>query len=132
MKRKLCTLHYAARTSIGIEAGAQSVSFEISFLIEKLQLIRRQVRIIDETLTRLVDNTEEGKYLLSIIGLNYISVAGLLQVLSECQAVDKDGREQPHRVRVRREAERSYPNEQEGTPGTALLCLDLCYSYATI
>ncbi len=41
MKRKLCTLHYAARTSIGIEAGAQSVSFEISFLVEKLQLIRR-------------------------------------------------------------------------------------------
>ena len=69
------------RTSIGIEAGAQSVSFEISFLVEKLQLIRRQVRIIDETLTGLVDNTEEGKYLLSIVGLNYISVAGLLAEL---------------------------------------------------
>ncbi len=38
----------------------------------------RQVRIIGETLTGLVDNTEEGKYLLSIVGLNYISVAGLL------------------------------------------------------
>jgi len=81
MKRKLRALHYAARTSIGIEAGAQSVSFEISFLVEKLQLIRRQVRIIDETLTGLVDNTEEGKYLLSIVGLNYISVAGLLAEL---------------------------------------------------
>jgi len=81
MKRKLRALHYAARTSIGIEAGAQSVSFEISFLVEKLQLIRRQVRIINETLTGLVDNTEEGKYLLSIVGLNYISVAGLLAEL---------------------------------------------------
>jgi len=81
MKRKLCALHYAARTSIGIEAGAQSVSSEISFLVEKLRLIRRQTRRIDEALARLVDETEEGKYLLSIIGLNYISVAGLLAEL---------------------------------------------------
>jgi len=81
MRKKLCALHYAARTSIGIEAGAQSVSSEISFLMEKLCLIRRQVRSIDEILARLVDETEEGKYLLSIIGLNYISVAGLLAEL---------------------------------------------------
>ncbi len=81
MRKKLCALHYVARTSIGIEAGAQSVSSEISFLVEKLCLIRRQVRSIDETLARLVDETEEGKYLLSIIGLNYISVAGLLAEL---------------------------------------------------
>jgi transposase len=78
MRKKLRALHYAARTSIGIEAGAQSVSSEISFLVEKLHLIKRQVRSIDEVLARLVDETEEGKYLLSIIGLNYISVAGLL------------------------------------------------------
>lgn len=81
MGRKLRTLHYAARTSIGVEAGAQSVSYEISFLVEKLRLIRRQICSIDETLARLVDETEEGKYLLSIIGLNYISVAGLLAEL---------------------------------------------------
>ena len=30
---------------------------------------------------KLVDRTEEGKYLLSIIGVNYISVAGLLAEL---------------------------------------------------
>ncbi|MBC8273435.1 MAG: IS110 family transposase [Chloroflexi bacterium] len=81
MRKKLRALHYAARTSIGIEAGAQSVSSEISFLVEKLCLIRRQIHSIDETLVRLVDKTEEGKYLLSIIGLNYISVAGLLAEL---------------------------------------------------
>jgi Transposase IS116/IS110/IS902 family./Transposase. len=81
MRKKLRALHYAARTSIGVDAGAQSVSSEISFLVEKLRLIRRQIRSIDETLARLVDETEEGKYLLSIIGLNYISVAGLLAEL---------------------------------------------------
>jgi transposase len=81
MRRKLCALHYAARTSIGIEAGAYSVSSEISFLVEKLRLIRRHVSRIEETLVGLVDETEEGKYLLSIIGLNYISVAGMLAEL---------------------------------------------------
>jgi hypothetical protein len=81
MRKKLRALHYAAQASIGIEAGAWSVSAELSFLIEKLHLIKRQVRSIDETLARLVDETEEGKYLLSIIGLNYTSVAGLLAEL---------------------------------------------------
>jgi transposase len=81
MRRKLRALHYSARTSIGIEAGALSVASEISFLVEKLELIRRQIRIMVRTLVRLVDETEEGKYLLSIRGLNYVGVAGLLAEL---------------------------------------------------
>jgi len=81
MRKKLRALHYSARTSIGIDAGARSVSSEIAFLVEKLELIRRHIRIIGGTLISLVDETEEGKYLLSIRGLNYISVAGLLAEL---------------------------------------------------
>ena len=81
MRRKLRALHYSARTSIGIDAGARSVSSEISFLVEKLELIRRHIRIIEGTLIRRVDETEEGKYLLSIRGLNYIAVGGLLAEL---------------------------------------------------
>jgi len=86
MRKKLRALHYTAKTSIGIDAGAQSVSSEISFLVEKLYLIKRHIRSIDETLVRLVDRTEEGKYLLSVIGLNYISVAGLLAELGSFQS----------------------------------------------
>ena len=81
MRKKLRALHYAAQTSIGVKAGAKAVSYELSFLVEKLQLIKRQVCRIDEALVRLVDEAEEGKYLLSIIGLNYISVAGILAEL---------------------------------------------------
>lgn len=81
MRRKLLALHYAARTSIGIEAGAQSVFLEISLLVDKLRLIDRQMGRIEKVLITLVDETEEGKYLLSIRGLNYISVAGLLAEL---------------------------------------------------
>jgi len=78
MRRKLRALHHTARTSIGIESSARSVSMEISFLVEKLNLIKRHTRTIEGTLVRFVDETEEGKYLLSIRGLNYIAVAGLL------------------------------------------------------
>jgi transposase len=81
MRKKLRALHYLARTSIGIDAGARSLSFEIAFLVDKLELIRQQICVMEGTLVRLVDETEEGKYLLSIRGLNYIAVAGLLAEL---------------------------------------------------
>jgi len=81
MRKKLTDLHTVARTSIGIEAGAYSLSTEVIFLVEKLKLIKGHIEIIDRTLVRLVDEAEEGKYLLSIRGLNYISTAGLLAEL---------------------------------------------------
>jgi transposase len=81
MRKKLKALHCSAKTSIGIDAGACSLSSEIAFLVDKFELIRRQICIMEGTLVRLVDETEEGKYLLSIRGLNYIAVAGLLAEL---------------------------------------------------
>ena len=81
MRRKLVALRNAAMTSIGIVAGSKSVSYEITFLVEKIELIREQTQTIEKTLVRLVDETGEGKYLLSIRGLNYIAVAGLLAEL---------------------------------------------------
>jgi transposase len=81
MRKKLRALHHLARGSIGVRAGAHSVSFEIRFLVDKLELIRQQIRIMEGELIKLVDETEEGKYLLSIRGLNYIAVAGLLAEL---------------------------------------------------
>ena len=81
MRRKLVALHQVAISSIGIAAGARSVASEITFLVEKLELIKGQICSIERTLVSLVDETEEGKYLLSIRGLNYIAVAGLLAEL---------------------------------------------------
>ena len=81
MKGKLLALHYVARHSAGVKVGAWSVSFEVSLLVEKLCLVNRHIRQIEQTLVRLVDAAEEGKYLLSITGLGYISVAGLLAEL---------------------------------------------------
>ena len=81
MKKKLRELHRVAGSSAGIKPGAAPVALEISFLVERLRLIRTQVDKTVEVLTRLVDKAKEGKYLLSIRGLNYVSVAGILAEL---------------------------------------------------
>jgi transposase len=81
MRKKLKSLHSIAKTSIGIPAGSQAVSYEILCLVEKIRLIRQHICKLESELVRLVDDTEEGKYLLSIRGLNYIAVAGLLAEL---------------------------------------------------
>jgi len=80
-RSKLKAIHGVAKASIGIEAGARSVAFEVTFLVDKIDLIKRQIFTIEQMLIGLVDETEEGKYMLSIRGLNYISVAGLLAEL---------------------------------------------------
>ena len=80
-RKKLGELRSLAKTSIGIEAGARSLSIEVSFLVEKLKLTRGHIQIIERTLVRLVDETEESKYLLSIVGLSYVSVAGIIAEL---------------------------------------------------
>ena len=81
MRRKLGALHQVAQVSIGIAAGAGPVASELSFLIEKMELIRGHIGTIERTLVRMVDETEEGKFMLSITGLNYIAVTGLLAEL---------------------------------------------------
>ena len=81
MRKKLGELSSVAKSSIGIKAGAHSVSVEIAFLIEKQKLIKGQIQTIERTLIKLVDASEEGKYLLSIRGIHYIAVAGLLAEL---------------------------------------------------
>ncbi len=78
LRKKLAGVYGQAEKSIGIQDGCQPVATEISLLVEKLRLVKRHVSMMQETLTCLVDKSQEGKYLLSITGLNYISVAGLL------------------------------------------------------
>src|SRR4030043_282223 len=52
MRKKLRELHDVARASIGIEASARSVSMEISFLVEKFNLIKQHIRTIEGTMVR--------------------------------------------------------------------------------
>jgi transposase len=81
MKKKLRALHQAAQTSIGIKPGADAVATEITLLVSRYYLIEQQVDRLVKSLIKLVDKTEEGKYLLSIPGINYLSTAALLAEL---------------------------------------------------
>lgn len=78
MKKKLAALHYVARSSSGIKSGVEAVALELSFMVDKQRLTEYQIRQLEPVLRNLVDQTEEAPYLLSIRGLNYISVAGWL------------------------------------------------------
>jgi transposase len=79
--QKLLALYSAAHTSIGIQVGTKSASLELSFLVERLRLLTEQIEKTEDALVRLVNSIEDSRYLLSITGLGYISVAGILAEL---------------------------------------------------
>ncbi len=81
MIKKLHALHQVARTSIGVKSGADSVSLEMSLLVSRYSLIEKQMDRLVKVLVELVDRTEEGKYIRSIPGINYLSTAALLAEL---------------------------------------------------
>jgi len=57
------------------------VAEEVTLLVNRYYLIEQQVDRLVKSLIQLVDKTEEGKYLLSIPGINYLSAAALLAEL---------------------------------------------------
>jgi len=79
--RKLRALHNAAQTSIGIQSGTKSLSIELSLLAQRLRLGGQQIEEVEERLVGLVDSMKDGEYLLSVRGLSYVTVAGLLAEL---------------------------------------------------
>jgi transposase len=79
--QKLHTLHSAAQTSIGIDAAVESVSFELSLLAQRIRLNEEQIERTEGIMVSLVDSITDSRYLLSIRGLSYISVAGIMAEL---------------------------------------------------
>jgi transposase len=78
---KVRGLHHMAQISIGIPSGSQSVALELSLLVERLRLNAEQMDKIKRFLVSLVDSIGDSRYLLSVKGLSYITVAGLLAEL---------------------------------------------------
>jgi len=84
--RKLHTIYSLAQISIGIETGAESVSLELSFLVQRLRLLIEQIEKTEDILVRLLYSIPDSRYLLSIVGISYISVAGILAELGPLEA----------------------------------------------
>ena len=72
--RKLHTIYSLAQTSIGIETGADSVSIELSFLVQRLRLLIEQIERTEDILVRLLSSIPDARYLLSIVGISYVSL----------------------------------------------------------
>ena len=79
--QKLHALHSTARTSIGVDAAVESVSLELSLLAQRIRLNEEQIEKTEDMLVGLVDSIKDSQYLLSVRGLSYITVAGLLAEL---------------------------------------------------
>jgi len=89
--QKLHDIYSIAQTSIGIEAGASSVSIEISYLVQRIQLLAGQIEQTEDTLVKLLESIPDARYILSIKGLSYKSVAGILAQLGPLTAYHNSG-----------------------------------------
>lgn len=78
MRKKLAAIHEVACDSIGIKPGSKAVAMEIDILIERLRLFHGQKQKILATVVDLVDSVSESKLLLSVDGIGYVTVGGLL------------------------------------------------------
>jgi transposase len=79
--RKLYEVYSLAQTSIGIEAASESVSLEINFLVQRLQLLSKQIQENEKALIRALEFIPDSSFLMSIHGISYMSVAGILAEL---------------------------------------------------
>ena len=51
--QKLCAIHSIARTSVGINVAAKSISVELAFLAQRIQLNAEQIEKIERILSLL-------------------------------------------------------------------------------
>jgi len=78
IRKKLSEVYQAAQRSVGIQAGAGVISFELSLLIERVRLLTEHRQKAEDLIIALMEWIPESKYLLSVPGLGYITVAGIL------------------------------------------------------
>ena len=75
--KKLTSLYEAARSSVGITAGAIGMAEEMALIVSRLKLNIEQTNRVIKRLRILVDAIPESSYVLSIRGLSYITVAAI-------------------------------------------------------
>ena len=76
--KQLKALHALAQRSIGVRAGAEAVSTEVSCLAEQSRVLQCQMQRWEQSLSGLVRALPESQPLLSIPGVGPLTVAGLL------------------------------------------------------
>jgi len=67
-REKAEQLKEAARSSVGVRFGSDTLAFEVRMLMEELDFIRGQIAEVESELARLLDETS-GKWLLTVPGV---------------------------------------------------------------
>jgi transposase len=75
---KIRALQSVSANSIGIDDGSASVSQEVSLIVERIKLLTTQIETITKSLIEWVNSVPESRYMLSIPGLGYLTIAGIL------------------------------------------------------
>ncbi len=76
--KKIYRLNVIASSSIGITQGAKAVSDEIALLVGRIKLNSEQIEKVVKKIALLVDAVPESRHMLSVPGLGYLSVAGII------------------------------------------------------
>jgi transposase len=71
-------LYMTAKHSIGIKEGVIGISLAIKDLVNQLKLIKKQIALSEEKLKELVNQHEEGRYLLSMPDIGVVTASELI------------------------------------------------------
>lgn len=82
-RKKAAQLIEAAKDSIGVDYGEKAARFKIQQLMEELELITNQLKSVEEEMSEALKKTEIAEYLMSIPGIEVVSLATCLGELGD-------------------------------------------------
>jgi len=81
-------LKKAALNSIGIKEGAEFARFELNNILEQFELLKKQLELLEEKVEKLLENMPEAKYMESVKGVGFMTVAGFIAEVGDVNNYD--------------------------------------------
>ena len=82
-RKKALQLLEAAKGSIGVDYGEAATKQKLLLLIEELELVEKQILVLEEQMAEAMRQTDYAEYLLSIKGIGVVSLAMCLGELGD-------------------------------------------------
>ena len=81
-------LKKAALNSIGIREGGEFTRFELRNLLEQYELLNKQKDLLEEKVEKLLESMPEAKYMESVKGVGFMTVAGFIAEVGDVNNYD--------------------------------------------
>ncbi|PTV92852.1 transposase IS116/IS110/IS902 family protein [Halanaerobium saccharolyticum] len=81
-------LKKAALNSVGIKEGAEFTQFELRNLLEQYELLNKQKDLLEEKVEKLLESMPEAKYMESVKGVGFMTVAGFIAEVGDVNNYD--------------------------------------------